>query len=139
MVINKSISVKLLKEESNTLQYLYEGIFTLDFSQAGVFELDKSIFKDIENKSKINDFSLYAMELFLKKKIRIIKLCQYLILSEEKEDYCVISACAQIIFSYFKHKEIIKDAFLVSDHDKEILMNNEEFMQIMKKYGINFE
>ena len=100
-------------------------IFTLDFSQASVFELDKSIFKDIENKSNINDFSLYAMELFLKKKIRIIKLCQYPILSEEKEDYCVISACTQIISSYYKHKEI--------------LMNNEEFMQIMKKYGINFE
>ncbi len=77
-------------------------IFTLDFSQASVFELDKSIFKDIENKSKINDFSLYAMELFLKKKIRIIKLCQYPILSEEKEDYCVISACTQIISSYYK-------------------------------------
>lgn len=56
-----------------------------------------------------------------------------------KKDYCVILACTQIISSYYKHKEIIKDAFLVSDHDKEILMNNEEFMQIMKKYGINFE
>lgn len=138
-MINKSISVKILKDNDLALQYLYEGIFTLDFSHAGIFEFDKSIFKDIEKKNTINDFSMYAMELFLENKIRIIKLCQYPILSEDKEDYCVISACAKIISSYFESKNIIKAAFLVSDHDKEILKNNEEFMQIMKQNGVNFE
>lgn len=136
---DKSISVKMLKEEDLNLQYLYEGIFTLDFSQAGIFELDKSIFNDIEKKNTISDFSMYAMELFLEKKIKIIKLCQYPILSEDKEDYCVISACAKIISTYFESKKIVKDAFLVSDHDKEILKNNEEFMQILKQNGVNFE
>ena len=131
-MIDKSISVKMLKEEDLTLQYLYKGIFTFDFSQAGIFELDKRIFKDIEKKNTISDFSIYVRELFLENKIRIIKLCQYPILSEDKEDYCVISTCAKIISSYFESKNIIKDAFLASDHDKEILKNNEEFMQIMK-------
>ena len=41
-------------------------------------------------------------------------------------------------FSYFENKEIIKDAFLISNHDKEILMNNEDFMHIMKQNSVNF-
>lgn len=118
---NETISVKFKFENKEIIQYYYEGILTDDFKNAGIIEFDKSVLKEIIDNSSIQDFTNVSAGLFIEKKMRIVRLCKYPLLSEEDEDYQAIFAFAYIIERYLFLKKLPKTIYCLSQKDLNFL------------------
>lgn len=106
---NKLISFKFKCEDKENIQYYYEGIMTDDFSNAGIIEFNRNILNQIINFSMIKDFTGISAMLFIERKMRVVRLCKYPLISEDGEDYHAIYAFARIIERYFYTQELPKN------------------------------
>lgn len=117
----QSISLKLKYEGPETVEYYYEGAIIRDFSNAGVFEFDKKILKSLKENLDPTDFTLRAASFLLNNQMRIIKLCNYPLISENGEDYHAIYAFAYILERYFHSGQLQTKLFCLSKSDLEFL------------------
>lgn len=128
-------SLKLMvieQKESTTddiLYYYTVNTPSTDPSKAGILSIKTEIFLHIEK--GIKDYTLKAMELFMDKKISIIRESENPLKFSDCCDVLAMKAAGEILKHYCNNNEIPKSIFFISDEFVKAMLQYEEVSQLL--------
>ena len=135
--MNTVISIVMdLKEKKEGKIYYYYSVNELykNTESAGIFAMDLNVFDEIPE--NIKDYSLYALNLFLDKRICIIRACQHpMELPDCMDMYGIVSA-GHVIKNYKNTEELPEVGCIFDERFVDFLLQNDEFVQVLIKNGI---
>ncbi len=134
MLENVIVTTKLLEETPTLVRYLYEGNFMEDEDKAGIIEFEKELFY-MNQEAYASNPMMYAINAFLTRKLRILRVCRYRKLSKDKVDQIAILACFNIVMKYFEKNKIPSNTLYMGPKMMAKMQENPDFVEFLKKEG----
>lgn len=133
VIIMFNLKLMVIEQKESTtddiLYYYTVNTPSTDPSKAGILSIKTDVFLHIGK--GIKDYTLKAMELFMDKKISIIRESENPLKFTDCCDVLALKAAGEILNHYCKNNEIPKSMFIINDKIVKAMLQYEEFSQIL--------